>query len=188
MKFYIFLLLFFLLGIGASNKQLQKPEEKDVIAYLIREVFLYKLDSARIGFVPLATENIKSDKPETESKYWPLLQSYFPNTPKDSLKKMVDASPWIDTAIKVLPHRIFFPTAQDYTKYDYPQLYKRYGSRPIFSISNIIYVKKNTVCIVYISAYGDGAFAVEIKKDKTGKWASHEVYTDIFGGCVVLVT
>jgi hypothetical protein len=178
MKISLIILLSFLQVIHCNGQE-QLPKEKDAIAYLIRTALLSNRDSGGIVLVPLATENIKNVEPQTESKYWPLLQSYFPNTLKDSLKKMVASSPWIDPNIKVPPYRIFFPPIEEYTKYDLYELFIRYRYEPVFSISNIIYAKNNTVCIVYVTGYQQGAFAVEIKKDKTGKWASHEVYTDI---------
>lgn len=156
----------------------QEFTDQGPVTYLLRKVLLSNKDSGALVLLPLCVENIKHFEPKQEVKYWSIMEKYFPGISRDSLQKMVAAGTWVNESIRLNGFTFFFPKVPDNASPDLAALYKQYHYIPIYAISRIVYSKDGNTCIVYINGYQEGPFTVEIKKDASGKWASHTSTTD----------
>lgn len=156
----------------------ERPGIKDPITYLLKRVLLEDRDTGAIVLIPMETKKIKHYMPDEQVKFWGILGSYFPGASKDSLSKMVEGATWLDHSFSLKKFTIYFPTVKDNETPDFEFLFKKYRYVPVFSISNPVYSKDRSTCIIYVRGYQEGPFTIEIKKDSNGNWISDVITTD----------
>lgn len=173
------LLLIFMLSFTALLAQHQEQLSiKDPVVYLLKNVLLENKDTGALVIIPLDTKNIKYFEPNQQVKFWGILEKYFPCASKDALTKMVASAQWLDRSLSLKRFTIYFPDTKEGETPDLAVLYKNYHYVPVFSISNPVYSKDRTTCIIYVKGYQEGPYTVEIKKDADGNWTSHTMITD----------
>jgi hypothetical protein len=176
---YIFLLLIFIVfKTQAQNKQYA---DGSALQYFVREKLLSGYDKRSIILIPLSTEDIKDySNPNTDVKYWSILQTYYPELSKDSMKKMVDKAPILSEGkISGLPNVVILKNPATKTfEYNYDSIIKMNGYTHIDFISNLIYSKDLKTCILYVYSYSSSCYTVEIKQDESGHWYIYKVTTD----------
>lgn len=179
MKTRYILLALLLMWCRLPAQQMQQ-QNKSVLQYLVQKVLLPDREKGKLIVVPLRTEDIKHHIPGQEVQYWRILQKYFPDATRDSLQKIVIDAPWIGKVRKIKRIKLVFPELPT----DQPQeisvaaIVKKYHYPPVCAVSNIVYSPDGNTCILHVSGYDYGTFTLEIKKDASGKWASHIMSTD----------
>ena len=168
-----YLLIFSILLNLNSQAQTENKDNLNVMQYFMKEVMLSEDAKQRIILIPLASKDIKffvSTDNNREIRYWSVLNKYYPNLSKDSLKKMVDESEEIGKfMISDFPNLIYLTNNSTNTiKY----IKEKYNYSPIIYISNFLYSKDRKTCIFYVHEYNEAGYTVEIKQDSTGKWSS----------------
>lgn len=153
-----------------SQAQTENKDNLSVMQYFMKEVMLSEDANQRIILIPLASKDIKNfiHKDNREIKYWSVLNKYYPNLAKDSLKKMLDESAELGKfMITDFPNLIYLTNNSTNTiKY----IKEKYNYSPIIYISNFLYSKDRKTCIFYVHEYNEAGYTVEIKQDSTGEW------------------
>lgn len=153
---------------------------QDPVCYLLKNVLLRNRGTGALVLLPLDVKKIIIHlDPDREASYWLILQKYFPESPKDTLKERISLAPWLDPSLSLKGFKFFFPVTKGSEIKDRWIFYqKTYHYTAIYSISNPFFSKDGNTCIIYVNGLQQGAFTVEIKKDVQGKWTSHTMTVD----------
>lgn len=175
----VLLSLLLLIGDSVSGQKAKYIFDENSYKYLVKDVILSGRDSSGLVILPLHTNDIKDiSSTDKEIQYWAILKKYFPDSSTESLHRMVESAPSIQSIrIKGMPNLVYltYPKNQ---RLDLRSLEKRYSRLPICRISNFIYSNDGNTCIVFVDLYQSSGFTVELKKSPSGEWNNYIMSTD----------
>lgn len=168
-KFFLLITIFVFSNVEA---QFTKTDEEKILEFLIKEKVISANSNNRIILFPFTIGDIqKNELKNTDEMYWSIIQKYYPEISKDSLKIIVAKAPCLKKNITSgLPNVIFFEKIV--RKKNYVAFDNKTNSEYIYGISNFIYSKDRKNCILYIYYYGYSGIIVEINRDELGIWNS----------------